>query len=401
MDYSAVSKDLTSKLSKSVKQNNGIYFTPPSCIKRNIILLEPYINDSINILEPSCGSGEYITALHNRFPNTNIRGIEYNETIYQCISHLNNDKIAIFNIDYLKYETNTKYDLIIGNPPYYVMKKSEVDKYYHPYFEGRPNIFILFIIKSIQLLNDNGILSFVLPKNFLNCLYYDKTRKYIVVHFQILHIIDCDNDKYIDTQQDTIILIIQKSLNADNNRFILENNSYTIFANEENKQKMVSLYENSSSLLDLGFKVSVGNIIWNQCKDILTNDDSKTRLIYSSDIVNNTLTQKKYKNVDKHNFIYKSGINRPMIVINRGYGVGEYKFNYCLLNESFDYLIENHLICIEYTHDLSHDKLIDIYNKIIRSLNNKKTAEFIGLYFGNNAINTTELNCILPIFQDI
>jgi len=401
MDYSAVSKDLTSKLSKSVKQNNGIYFTPPSCIKRNIILLEPYINDSINILEPSCGSGEYITALHNRFPNTNIRGIEYNETIYQCISHLNNDKIAIFNIDYLKYETNTKYDLIIGNPPYYVMKKSEVDKYYHPYFEGRPNIFILFIIKSIQLLNDNGILSFVLPKNFLNCLYYDKTRKYIVVHFQILHIIDCDNDKYIDTQQDTIILIIQKSLNADNNRFILENNSYTIFANEENKQKMVSLYENSSSLLDLGFKVSVGNIIWNQCKDILTNDDSKTRLIYSSDIVNNTLIQKKYKNVDKHNFINKSGINRPMIVINRGYGVGEYKFNYCLLNESFDYLIENHLICIEYTHDLSHDKLIDIYNKIIRSLNNKKTAEFIGLYFGNNAINTTELNCILPIFQDI
>ena len=401
MDYSAVSKDLTSKLSKSIKQNNGIYFTPPSCIKRNIILLEPYINDSINILEPSCGSGEYITALHNRFPNTNIRGIEYNETIYQCISHLNNDKIAIFNIDYLKYETNTKYDLIIGNPPYYVMKKSEVDKYYHPYFEGRPNIFILFIIKSIQLLNDNGILSFVLPKNFLNCLYYDKTRKYIVVHFQILHIIDCDNDKYIDTQQDTIILIIQKSLNADNNRFILENNSYTIFANEENKQKMVSLYENSSSLLDLGFKVSVGNIIWNQCKDILTNDDSKTRLIYSSDIVNNTLTQKKYKNVDKHNFINKSGINRPMIVINRGYGVGEYKFNYCLLNESFDYLIENHLICIEYTHDLSHDKLIDIYNKIIRSLNNKKTAEFIGLYFGNNAINTTELNCILPIFQDI
>ena len=63
-------------------------FTPPSCIKRNIILLEPYINDSINILEPSCGSGEYITALHNRFPNTNIRGIEYNETIYQCISQL-------------------------------------------------------------------------------------------------------------------------------------------------------------------------------------------------------------------------------------------------------------------------------------------------------------------------
>ena len=27
---------------------------------------------------------------------------------------------------------------------------------------------------------------------------------------------------------------------------------------------------------------------------------------------------------------------------------GEYKFNYCLIDTDKDYLIENHLICIEY-----------------------------------------------------
>ena len=59
------------------------------------------------------------------------------------------------------------------------------------------------------MLNDEGILSFVLPKSFLNCLYYDKTRKYIADYFKILHIIDCIDDKFIDTQQDTIIVIIQ------------------------------------------------------------------------------------------------------------------------------------------------------------------------------------------------
>ena len=36
----------------------------------------------------------------------------------------------------------------------------------------------------------------------------------------------------------------------------------------------------------MGFKVSVGNVVWNQHKKILTDDSSKTRLIYSSDIVN-------------------------------------------------------------------------------------------------------------------
>ena len=401
MEYSLISKELTSKLSKIVKKNNGIYFTPPSCVNNNIKLLEPYLKNIINVLEPSCGSCEYITALHKLFPHLIITGIEYNEIIYQSILQFNNDKINIKNIDYLKYETDIKYDLIIGNPPYFVMKKKDVDKSYYTYFEGRPNIFILFIIKSIKMLNDNGILSFILPKNFLNCLYYDKTRKYIGKHFQILNIIECNNDKYIETQQDTIILIIKKKINYNNNAFILEINNYTIFFNQENSKKIKKLYKNSKSLLELGFKASVGNVVWNQSKDLLTDDETKTRLIYSSDIVDNTLIKKKYSNNDKKNFINKKGIKYPMIVINRGYGVGEYKFNYCLIEETNEYLIENHLICIEYNKDLAQDKLIILYKKILLLLNDKRTIKFIKIYFGNNSINTTELNNILPLYQDI
>ena len=134
---------------------------------------------------------------------------------------------------------------------------------------------------------------------------------------------------------------------------------------------------------------------------MLTDDESKTRLIYSSNIENNILIKKTYSNRDKKNFINKLGIKHPMIVINRGYGVGEYKFNYCLIDETTEYLIENHLICIEYKSDLPHDKLITLYKKILSSLNDKRTIDFITIYFGNNAINTTELNNILPIYQDI
>jgi hypothetical protein len=165
----------------------------------------------------------------------------------------------------------------------------------------------------------------------------------------------------------------------------------------------MKLCENSKSLLELGFRVSVGTVVWNQCKDILTDDSSKTRLIYSSDIdKNNKLIKKTYSNAAKKNYINKPGIRRPMIVINRGYGVGEYKFNYCLLDEKKEYLIENHLICIESINDeLPHKKLIEEYKKILCSLNDKRTTEFISQYFSNNAINTTELNNILPIYQDI
>jgi hypothetical protein len=39
-----------------------------------------------------------------------------------------------------------------------------------------------------------------------------------------------------------------------------------------------------------------------------------------------------------------------------------------------------------------------MYKKIMSSFENEKTKEFIKLYFGNSAVNTTELNYILPIY---
>jgi tRNA1(Val) A37 N6-methylase TrmN6 len=361
-----------------------------------------------SVLEPSCGSGEYIKALHSLCPSLNITGIEYNKTIYDSIvGPFSGDNITIENADYLQYKSPTRYDLIIGNPPYYVMKKDAVSKDYHKFFDGRPNIFILFIIKSLNLLADGGILSFILPKNFLNCLYYDKTRAYINDNFQILHIVECKDDKYIETQQETIILIIKKynpNLAIDNSAFILSISGHTIFTDEDSMTRLKELYKGAKTLSDLGFKVSVGNVVWNQCKDILTDDNTQTRLIYSSDIQNNALTIKQYNNEQKKNYIKKAGNNRPLIVINRGYGVGEYKFNYCLIDTDKDYLIENHLICIEYIAEhmiveAPKEVLIDKYNKIIMSLKDKRTQEFIDGYFGNNAINTTEMNNVLPIYN--
>jgi hypothetical protein len=113
------------------------------------------------------------------------------------------------------------------------MKKDAVDLVL-PVLTG-DLIFILFIIQSMRLLADDGVISFVLPKNFLNCLYYDKTRKCIAV--QILYIVDCgttgisrdtghvitdnskkngstpvdiDNSAFVQTQTPTRYLLYQK-----------------------------------------------------------------------------------------------------------------------------------------------------------------------------------------------
>ena len=145
MSYSKLSYSLTKKITKKEKKENGIYFTPPSTIQKNIDLLKIYMPTVNSILEPSCGSGEYVNYLNNHYKNKEITAIEYNKQIYDDIKLNIPKNVNLINGDYLKYDNDKLYDLIIGNPPYYVMKKKDVSKKYYTYFDGRPNIFILFI----------------------------------------------------------------------------------------------------------------------------------------------------------------------------------------------------------------------------------------------------------------
>jgi adenine-specific DNA-methyltransferase len=373
------------------------------------------------ILEPSCGSGEFITALMREYPDANITGVEFHPIIYDGVTQKFSGtgagaRVRIQHGDFLKYGADAATaapDLIIGNPPYFVMKKEDVAAEYYKYFDGRPNIFILFIMKSAQILRAGGVLCFVLPSSFMNSQYYDKTRKYIVRHFAILHISRYDDSNvsgaYLDTAQDTIILILRKNDDAVGATTtttlggvggVFEKSGATIFT--DNLPQITSLYTGSQSLHELGFKVNIGTVVWNQCKNILTDDPTKTRLVYSPNIVNGKFVHKTYKNPEKKAFIGKPGIRTPMIVLNRGYGVGEYKFDYCLLtpdasSSSAGYLIENHLICI--THNCGGDAhSLAAFHRVIRSFQDPRTQEFISCYCGNSAINSTELSHMLPIY---
>lgn len=289
-------------------------------------------------------------------------------------------------------ETNKKYDLIIGNPPYVIIKKNDkiIKKSYLSLFDGRPNLFILFIIKSLELMADNGILCFVLPISFSNCLYYNNLRKYIYLNYKIIDIVLCNDNNFLSTSQETLIFIIQ-NVKDNNDKYSLNINNYISFNSEENTNKLKTILANKYKTLNmLKCHISIGKVVWNQVKNLLTDDNTKTRLIYNSDIVNSKLNIINYKNKEKKNYINKPGSKDKVIVLNRGYGIGKYKFDYCLIDVNYEYLIENHLIEIKCPQD--------IIDNILLSFSDNKTKEFIEIYFGNGAINTIELGEIIPIF---
>ena len=401
-EFSHLSIRITKMLSTSDKKDNGIYFTPNSIIQDTIQKIKSF-HTFKTVLEPSCGSCEFIRQIDIDYTDISITGIELNKTIYNNLNLTFKNRVELLNQDFLKFNNPNKYDLIIGNPPYFVMPKGDVPKEYLKYFDGRPNIFSLFIVKSLQLLTQLGVLSFVLPNSFLNSMYYNKLRKYISENYTIVDITNHSQKSYLETQQDTCVIIIQnhKPSLITNQMFSYScKDGSLLFHTKDTIQTIKGLYNQSKTLDELGFEVKVGNIVWNQHKDILTEDESKTLLIYSSDIKDNTLCIKKYTNDEKKNYIDKEGNNGLLLVVNRGYGKGKYSFSYLLVDLDRPYLIENHLICIKPKVEMEYFTLKHMYQKIILSFADSRTADFVDLYFGNNAISTTELQHILPIYYE-
>ena len=404
-DFTYLSKCITQGFTQEEKKKDGIFFTPPSIIQTMTERIQNIPDFNVRtVLEPSCGSCEIIQHLHQTFENIHTTGIEKNTRIYEQIQDKFDENlgVSLLHRDFLQWDimNEYKFDLIIGNPPYFVVKKDSVDESFYDLIEGRPNIFVLFLIHALQKLNENGVLAFVLPKNFTNCIYYSKIRKHIHENFAILDIIDCMDDTFVDTKQDTLIFILQKKQDkSGNNDFSLSINNDIIFNTPSKIHLITDLYKDSVSLYSIGAEVTVGTVVWNQCKDRLTDDDTQTRLIYSGDIKTNTLELGNYKDPSKKNYIMKDGYTEPMLLINRGYGKGKYTFSYCIVDIDTPYLIENHVIAIRIRGALPKEMVLERYNRIIQSFCNDKTKVFVDLYFGNNAINTTELKHVLPIYM--
>lgn len=398
-EFNKLSIELTTNLSKEVKKEGGIYFSPKTIIKKLVEKID--FTNITNILEPSCGSCEIITYLDNYKENINIDGVENNNIIYEKIKLIEfKNKINIINQDFTKYNTDKKYDLIIGNPPYFVCNKELVPTEYKKYIIGRPNIFCVFILHCLFLLQENGILAFIIPNSFLNSYYYSSIREHLLKNGNILEIIDFEKDnKFIDTQQSTIGLIFKKTNKQTQPLYSLKIENNYIFTG--NLLKLQTIFEGSTTLRNLGLNVKTGNIVWNEKKDILTNNNTKTILIYNSNITkNNELNIMEFSNKDKKQYIDLEGSTEPVIVVNRGNGNSKYKLNYTIIQLNQSYLVENHLNIIQPTTTTQYSKteLLNLYDKIINSFQNPKTLLFIKDFLGNNSLSKTELLTIFPIF---
>jgi adenine-specific DNA-methyltransferase len=407
--YSQLSISVTQSLTKDEKKDGGIFITPRVIIEKLFESIQKYTSQNNitiqKILEPACGTCEIVSYCDNHFNNVTIDAVEISPKIFNATKELQfKQTVNKMNQDYMTFCPGTNYyDLIVTNPPYFVLDKSyPIPKNMKPFVFGRPNIFGLFILQAISMIAPNGIIAFIIPKSFLNSSYYSKIRNYIKQTCRIVEIIDFEKDnKFIDTQQSTFGMILKREptckINLIDCEYSIKIGEDFIFTN--NSLSLKQIFEGSTTLSKLGLNVRTGSIVWNEHKIELTNDPDETLLLYNSNLTKeHTIDIKSFKNEEKLQYIKRDGRIDPVLLVNRGNGNSKYKLNYALVTSVGPYLIENHLNEIYSLEKREKKDLLILFNKVMNSFENPKTQLFIDLFLGNNGLSKTELETIFPIY---
>jgi len=388
---------------KETRQEQGIYFTPK---KARDLLFEKLRSLGVsphNILEPSFGSGEFLDDVRGLYPTATVHAVEKNEGLFKSVKG-----DGLVHSDFLEYRGCRDADLIIGNPPYFLINTSDMTKKEKAEFAeknqfcmvGRPNIYISFLYKCVtEHLAPGGYIAFIIPTSLMNCSYYQPMRNYIAKHMTIKVIQELDV-KFYEAGQDTMLIILQNTPGGTDYLYTMNSCIYM----SPRWKELEEMFKGTQRLSQMGFSAKTGEVVWNQEKDKMA--DAGTLVIYNTNIKDGKLvlgiiTSKAGTKESEKKRQYIKGFERaamkgPAILVNRGHGNGSYKFNYVLVPESMgEFYAENHVNVI-YPTSPEAAKKIDL---VLKSFADPRTAQFFEWFVGNGSFNITELQNVLPIFN--
>jgi phospholipid N-methyltransferase len=157
------------------------------------------VKPELSVLEPAAGDGVFIKALLNICSHLRIEAYELNPTAIQTLTskfgnipnvHITqNDTLTDPHLA-LYADFGGRYDRIIANPPYGAWqdynKRALLKKMYKGLYVKET--YTLFLYRAIQLLNNKGILVFIIPDTYLNLHRHTQFRQFLLRNTKILEI---------------------------------------------------------------------------------------------------------------------------------------------------------------------------------------------------------------------
>lgn len=208
----------------SNRKVRGAYFTPTKVVEKIISNLDL---KNEKIIDPCCGSGNFLLQLPDVVTLGNIYGNDIDKTSIE-LTRINmylkyepkNLDVLYENFttsDFLKNNTDIKYQYIIGNPPWgYEFSKEELidlKKIFVSADTKNVESYDVFVEKSLSCLEDDGRLFFVLPEAILNVKTH-KTIRQIILDNTSIEYLEYLGNMFDKVQCPSVILKLQKSKKA-------------------------------------------------------------------------------------------------------------------------------------------------------------------------------------------
>lgn len=222
----------------SSQKLRGGYYTPEPIAQFLIDWALDSNITNISILEPSMGDGAFIRPLADSMLKLgytkedvykSITGVElFSEEVGKAIASLSDLNISEDNLQFFigdffdivdtKIKTK-KFDVILGNPPFIRYQNFPVqqrDRAMKQLLElgfkqnKLTNAWLLFLLRSIMLLKENGRLAMVIPAELLQVNYAAATRKFLSEHFSSVTIITFRTLIFEGIQQEVVLLLAEK-----------------------------------------------------------------------------------------------------------------------------------------------------------------------------------------------
>lgn len=176
------------ELANNKREENAAFYTGKETLSKIFENLPEINQETINILEPSVGAGNFlpfIVAKYSHATKLNIDVVDIDSDILEVLKVLNkkrtfphNVKIKYIHADFIEKTFNKKYDLVVGNPPFKQLsqKNSNLLAYKQITNLHSKNIISFFLEKSGMVAKN---ITLILPKSFLTAGEYGPIRQRI------------------------------------------------------------------------------------------------------------------------------------------------------------------------------------------------------------------------------